>query len=77
MVSFLTANWWWILFLGAMFFMHAGHGGHGGCGGGHGGHAQQSEPRQQDHNAHGAAYDGAAHDEDRAHPVNLSKPPTS
>ena len=75
MVSFLAANWWWILFLGAMLFMHAGHGGHGGgCGGGHG--------HQQDHSAHhhsaqDADPEGAAHRHDVADPVNLRKPPIS
>ncbi len=44
MLNFLTANWYWILFLGAMFLMHAGHGGHGGGCGGHGsGHGTSGE----------------------------------
>ena len=78
MVSFLAANWWWILFLGAMFFMHAGHGGHGGHGGGcGGGHGQQREPGQQhDHGTPGSGRDDAAHRHDPAYPVDLRKPPT-
>lgn len=49
MLSFLTANWFWILFLAGMLFMHSSHrgrgGGHGGCGGGH---ADQHEPSQHE-----------------------------
>ncbi len=37
MITFLANNWYWLLFIGAMVFMHAGHGGHGGHGGGGGG----------------------------------------
>ena len=45
MWEFLSANWIWILLIGAMLLMHlghGGHGGHGGCGGGHqhSGHGQ-------------------------------------
>lgn len=41
MITFLANNWYWLLLVGAMVFMHAGHGGHGGHsghGGGAGGH---------------------------------------
>ena len=39
MIDFLSRNWPWIVFLGAMLAMHAGHlrGGHGGGHAGHGG----------------------------------------
>lgn len=78
MVSFLAANWWWILFLGAMFFMHAGHGGHGGgCGGGHGGHGDQRESGQQhNHGDSDTGHDEASHQHEPASPVQLRKPPT-
>lgn len=33
MLDFIVSNWFWLLFLAAMLFMHLGHGGHGGCGG--------------------------------------------
>jgi hypothetical protein len=46
MLTFLSNNWLWIVFLGGMLLMHLGHrhggaaGGHGaGCGGGHGDHS--------------------------------------
>lgn len=79
MLNFLAANWWWILFLAAMFFMHAGHGGHGGgCGGGHGSHGQQREPGQRhEHGDQRAVEEHAAHRHDPAYPVNLRKPPTT
>lgn len=59
MIGFLTANWVWILLVGAMLWMHlghgghSGHGGHGGCGGGHqnGGTAQPDD--QVEHPHHG------------------------
>jgi hypothetical protein len=42
MLDFLASNRSWLLFFGAMLFMHLGHGRHGGhrgCGGhSHGGH---------------------------------------
>ncbi len=53
MLSFFTANWFWILFVGGMLFMHLGrrgHGGHGGCGGGHASqddHSQREQARQE------------------------------
>ena len=65
MITFLTANWYWILFVGAFFFMHAGHGGHGGgCGGGHG---SQHGHGNQEHNADGA------HGNPHEHVVDLQK----
>ena len=46
MLEFFSANWVWILLVGAMLWMMLGHGGHGGHGGGCGGH--QHSHRQQD-----------------------------
>ena len=49
MLEFLSANWVWILLVGAMLWMMVGHGGHGGCGshghsgGQHGGHDHRHE----------------------------------
>ncbi len=53
MLNFFTTNWFWILFLGGMLFMHLsrpGHGGHGGCGGGHASQREQTrqEPSRSD-----------------------------
>ena len=45
MLEFLSANWVWILFVGAVLWMMVGHGGHGGCGGGR----QHSTPEQAGH----------------------------
>ena len=48
MITFLSANWLWIVLIGGMLFMHLGHGGHGsggGCGhAGHGGHGDAHKP---------------------------------
>jgi hypothetical protein len=44
MLEYLSANWVWMLLVGAMLWMHLGHGGHGGHGG-CGGH-QSSKPTQ-------------------------------
>lgn len=43
MLDFLSSYWIWILFIGAMLWMHLGHGGHGGHGG-CGGHQQSGTP---------------------------------
>ena len=70
MITFLANNWYWLLLVGAMVFMHAGHGGHGGghnnAAGGHGGAAgghcggsahqghQGAPPQEADHDASAA-----------------------
>ena len=58
MAEFLSANWVWILPIGAMLVMHVGHGrhggtqgGHGGCGGGHQ-HASAGHTRDQTEKRH-------------------------
>jgi hypothetical protein len=63
MISFLSANWLWILVIGGMVTMHLRHGSHAGgshgagCGGGHANHREHtktdadgltSAPRKQD-----------------------------
>lgn len=46
MLSFLSANWLWILLIGGMVTMHLRHGSHAGashgagCGGGHAAHQE-------------------------------------
>lgn len=50
MLNFLAAIWWRILFLPAMFWVHAGHGGHGGgCGGGRGDSGRNASPAALTH----------------------------
>lgn len=59
MLTFLSANWLWMLLIAGMLVMHLGHrnhdGGHGGCGGGgaggggeHTGHADAATPHPED-----------------------------
>ena len=59
MLEYLSANWVWILLIGAMLWMHlghsghsghSGHGGHGGCGGQR--HPSPSESHEQASRAH-------------------------
>lgn len=72
MLSFLTANWFWILFLAGMLFMHSshrGHGGHGGGGGCGGGHADQHEPTQHEL----SQSDDATSSDAAPAPISLSK----
>jgi hypothetical protein len=45
MLTFLSTNWFWLLLIGAMLFMHLGHGGHGG---GCGGHGENADTRTKD-----------------------------
>ena len=62
-MSWFASNWFFILFVVAMLWMHLRHGGHGGhCGhGDHGNRHQASTPAHQhdpggvDHNRHAAA----------------------
>lgn len=49
MITFLSANWLWIVLIGGMLVMHLGHSGQGsgGCGhGGHGGHAEHGDAQK-------------------------------
>lgn len=78
MIGFLTANWLWILLIGAMVAMHLGHGRHGnghgggGCGGGH-------AARHDGHDA-GAGIDGEpgrGSSADPAHPSPAAPGPVS
>lgn len=71
MLNFFTANWFWILFLGGMLFMHVGHRGHGGSsghGGCGGGHASQHDQAQHDQGQHDSAAGSRA-----APTISLSK----
>lgn len=84
MLTFLSNNWLWIVFLGGMLLMHRGHGhhagGHGGAavghgagwGGGHGDHsgAHQGDTEHQKHtDPADAANDGSGR--------SLVRPPIS
>lgn len=52
MMSFLAANWIWIVLVGAMLAMHLRHGGsHGGCGAGHS-HTRSSGEDAHHHESH-------------------------
>ena len=80
MLNFLGANWWWMLLLGAMFFMHLGHGRHGGgCGAGHAGHSGQSEQGSSGHQLGDCKHVG--HDEQAlvngGPPTHRHEPPVS
>jgi ATP-dependent Zn protease len=49
-MGWLSANWIWILLIGAMLWMHLRHGGMHGGHGGHGGHGQhQQNSERHDH----------------------------
>lgn len=81
MLTFLSNNWLWIVFLGGMLLMHRSHGhhpggqggasgGHGaGCGGGHSGD-HQGDTEHPQHGGHAATADGGS---DRS----LARPPVS
>lgn len=77
MVTFLANNWYWLLLVGAMVFMHAGHGGHGGGAGGHGdaagGHCGGSA-HQGEHPQESTSHDTAHRPSAAGGPPTVSPP---